>query len=355
MAVAADDTGSRPIAHLGLGTHPDAAIAVTRALTELAQSRATDIQGVREDLSTPDDHVPDCMRHIRRVRRIDPHSWYHCSTSRRRNFSDLPSVLHGDIVDDIRFMIRRLRENGMARVIVVDLTDEDLKMPVVRVIVPGLESLGFASQPRRREGGKTLAGQLRLPVVFLGPSLSAAKARGILEAEYLPPIKRSCIDALAGEPPAIGIVDGEFFQSLAISPKEILRALERGVTVLGAASMGALRAVELQSFGMIGVGTVFELYRSGRVDAEDEVAVTYSPEDFRPTSEAMINIRVALERAEKRGVIDRPTRLRLTRIAKSIYFPERSWPNLWKIARGRVEDKTLLVLKEWIVESDLST
>ncbi len=176
----------------------------------------------------------------------------------------------------------------------------------------------------------------------------------MLEAEYLPPIKRSCIDALAADPPpAIGIVDGEFFQSLAISPKEILRALERGVTVLGAASMGALRAVELQNFGMIGVGAVFELYRSGRVDAEDEVAVTYSPDDFRPTSEAMINIRIALERAAEQSVIDRPTRLRLMRIAKSMYFPERSWPNLWKMARGRVEEKALMALREWIVESDI--
>ncbi len=140
IAVAAEEVACRPIAHLGLGTHPDAAIAVTRALTELAQSRATDIQGVREDISDPEDSVPDCMRHIQRVRRIDPDSWYHCATSQRRRFEDLPSVRHGDILDDIRFMIRRLRENGMKQVVAVNLTHEDFDIPVVRLMVPGLES-----------------------------------------------------------------------------------------------------------------------------------------------------------------------------------------------------------------------
>src|SRR5436309_15622699 len=113
------------------------------------------------------------------------------------------------------------------------------------------------SDKRRRTGGKR-------PVIFLGPSLAIKEAAAILDADYRPPVKRGDIDVLISPPPpAIGIIDGEFFQSLAISPKEVLRAIEAGIPVWGASSMGALRAAELYPFGMIGVGTVFELYLSG--------------------------------------------------------------------------------------------
>ena len=95
-------------------------------------------------------------------------------------------------------------------------------------------------------------------------------------------------------PAAVGIVDGEFYQRLAISPKEILRLLDAGIPVFGSSSMGALRAVELESCGMIGVGAIFEQFRSGALEADDEVAMTFCPETLRPTSEPLVNIRVAL-------------------------------------------------------------
>lgn len=171
------------------------------------------------------------------------------------------------------------------------------------------------------------------PVVFLGPSLPLAEARRILDADYRRPVRRGDIDPLLDAPPAaIAIVDGEFFQSLAISPKEVLRAIDRGVPVWGASSLGALRAAELHPFGMVGVGTVFEWYRSGRIAADDEVAVTFAPDSGAPVSEAMINIRIALRRAAEAGVIGPATARNLVRAAKSMYFPERTWPNLWRKA-----------------------
>ena len=56
---------------------------------------------------------------------------------------------------------------------------------------------------------------------------------------------------------AILIVDGEFGQSLSVWHKEILHALHRGIRVVGASSMGALRAAELDRFGMEGVGEIY--------------------------------------------------------------------------------------------------
>jgi len=191
------------------------------------------------------------------------------------------------------------------------------------------------------------------PVVFLGSSLPVTEAAKILDADYRPPVKRGDIEALMKRPPpAIAVIDGEFFQSLAISPKEILRALEQGIPVWGAASLGALRAVELHPFGMIGVGTVFRLYRSGRVRSDDEVAVAYSSEHARPLSEAMINIRVALNQARRDGVIAHAACRRLIREAKSMYFPERSWTGLWHSASKWLPPSDSRALRRYLARTN---
>jgi hypothetical protein len=161
--------------------------------------------------------------------------------------------------------------------------------------------------------------------VYLGPTLSVADARSVLDAEYLPPIRRGDLAKLGAEIVVVGIVDGEFYQSLAVSPKEILPLLERGVRVYGAASMGALRAAELHSCGMTGVGRIFEAYRDGAIDADDEVAVAYDPVTYRTTSVPLVNIRFALERAVEQELIDSARACELIGAVKKVYFPERSY------------------------------
>jgi hypothetical protein len=78
-------------------------------------------------------------------------------------------------------------------------------------------------------------------VVFLGPTLAREDAERVLDADYLPPICRGDLDRLTEHVRFVGIVDGEFFQSLSVSPKEVVKLLRRGVTVFGASSMGARR------------------------------------------------------------------------------------------------------------------
>ena len=135
-------------------------------------------------------------------------------------------------------------------------------------------------------------------VVFTGPSLHPCEGATLLDATFRPPIKRGDLDALmVSRPDAVGIIDGEFYQSLAISPKEVLALLETGVAVYGAASMGALRAVELQPYGMIGVGGVFRLFRRGVLDCDDEVALSYCKETWRAVSEPLVNTRYGLRAA----------------------------------------------------------
>lgn len=91
----------------------------------------------------------------------------------------------------------------------------------------------------------------------------------------------------------------------AVWHKEILHALDCGIPVFGAASMGALRAAELDAFGMVGVGRIYQWYRSGFLEADDEVAVIHAPHGIghRPLSEAMVNLRATLDLALRSGAL----------------------------------------------------
>src|SRR5436305_8306237 len=93
-------------------------------------------------------------------------------------------------------------------------------------------------------------------IVFVGPSIPLARARlSLPDAEYRPPIRRGDLDGIA--PGAVvGVIDGVFAQTLAISPGEIREAIDSGVAVYGAASMGALRAAEVPA--VVGVWRIFE-------------------------------------------------------------------------------------------------
>ncbi len=164
--------------------------------------------------------------------------------------------------------------------------------------------------------------------VFLGPSLPRSEAASILEADYLPPIRRGDLAALPAEVRFVGIVDGEFYQSLAVSTKEILILLRRGVSVFGASSMGALRAAETHTFGMVGVGKIFAMYRDGVLDADDEVALTYDPVTFKNLSDPLVNLRHALSLAVEAGVIPDRERRGLIEQMRAMYFPNRSFRTL---------------------------
>jgi hypothetical protein len=120
------------------------------------------------------------------------------------------------------------------------------------------------------------------------------------------------------------IIDGEFDQNLSVSPKEILALLDLDTVVVGASSMGAIRAVELNRFGMLGLGWVFEAYRSGRVSADDEVAVMFSPDDYTPVTVPLINVRCWLTRLRQSRVITRIEERHAFRAAKSIFFADRT-------------------------------
>ena len=172
-------------------------------------------------------------------------------------------------------------------------------------------------------------------IIYLGPSLPLEEAKYILysdkkrEVVYAPPIRRGDIPkALSDGFNIIAIVDGVFFRESAVSPRELMEVLKSDVKIYGASSMGALRASELDRYGMIGVGKIYQWYRDGILNSDDEVALSFDSEEFIPISEPLVNIRETIKKATDENIISQEESETIFKSAKSLYFPERRWDKI---------------------------
>ena len=183
------------------------------------------------------------------------------------------------------------------------------------------------------------------PLVFLGPSLPLAEAALLVDAEFHLPIRRGDL-AWVELGRTVLIVDGEFDQSFSVSPNEILRLLDGGSTVVGASSMGALRAAELFDEGMIGLGRIFEAYRSGRIEGDDEVALAYCPIDLTPHTVPLVNVRFWLDRLLALGWISPFERASLLRKARRVFYADRTLERLTSTLEAGLGAVRMLALRE---------
>ena len=169
-------------------------------------------------------------------------------------------------------------------------------------------------------------------VIYLGPSLALNEAQRILpEASFRPPIALGDLMSLVDSESvpdlwAVGIVDGVFYQSQPVWHKEILHALDAGIVVLGASSMGAIRAAECDGFGMVGVGRIYRDYADGRLTDDDEVALVHgdAAAGWAAQTHPLVNVRATFARAVEAGRIDTGTASLVVAAAKGLWFPERT-------------------------------
>jgi hypothetical protein len=173
-------------------------------------------------------------------------------------------------------------------------------------------------------------------IIFAGPSLPPSmRPTSEPGIEWRPPVRQGELyrAALAG-PAAIGVIDGYFEVVPTVWHKEILWAMAQGIHVFGAASIGALRAAELDSFGMRGVGAIYQAYRDGVLEDDDEVAVLHGPEElgYPPLTEAMVNIRATLDEAGHRGILPPEIAGHLTATAKALFYKHRTYDAILRAA-----------------------
>ncbi|CAN7686638.1 TfuA-like protein [Pararhizobium sp. LjRoot238] len=180
-----------------------------------------------------------------------------------------------------------------------------------------------------------------MKILYVGPTLPDAHQRAGDIVVHGPAIQGDVFQAVEEGATVIGIVDGGFEYTAPVWHKEILYALSAGVTVVGAASMGALRAAECHLFGMIGVGRIFQEYAGGsRVDDAD-VAQVHGPAElgWLPLSEPLVNVSATLDALVDRQFVSSNEAGRLSAVARSIFFKDRTWRSILELAEFIDEDR----------------
>lgn len=162
-------------------------------------------------------------------------------------------------------------------------------------------------------------------VVFVGPSLAGEIPASTDTLTFLPPAQQGdVIGAAFDGVERIVLIDGYFGQHLSVWHKEILEALRRGVDVIGAASMGALRALECEAYGMRGVGRVFAMFKRGLIANDDEVALAHAGAEhgWVNLSKPLVNVRMTIAWAV-RECLEHAYGEELIKRAERIFYADR--------------------------------
>ncbi|MFD7553185.1 TfuA-like protein [Streptomyces sp. NPDC059835] len=188
-------------------------------------------------------------------------------------------------------------------------------------------------------------------VVYAGPTLSAADVRAVLpDAEVRPPAGRGDLLADRWHPGDVAVViDGYFRERRSVGHKEILQVLTEGVDVVGAASMGALRAAELAPCGMRGLGTVYGMYASGEIDGDDEVGVLHGPAEmgYPAQTVALVNLRHGCKEGAEQDLVPAEAGRRIVAAAAVMPFTHRGWKDIER-ALDECDHEALWTLEEMI-------
>jgi hypothetical protein len=190
-----------------------------------------------------------------------------------------------------------------------------------------------------------------IAIIFAGPTLPPKLRPAEPSLEWRPPVRQGEVyRAALIKPAVIGIIDGYFEVVPTVWHKEILWAMAQGIHVYGAASIGALRAAELDGFGMRGIGRVYEAFRDGLLEDDDEVAILHGPEElgYPPLTEAMVNIRATLAEAARAGTVSIAVANRLTQIAEGLFYKERTYEAILRGTASELPGAPLHDLAQWL-------
>jgi hypothetical protein len=112
--------------------------------------------------------------------------------------------------------------------------------------------------------------------------------------------------------------------------------------------MGALRAAEMDTLGMVGIGVIYQMYTIGKLESDDEVALVFDPSSGLALSEPLINIRFTLKRAREEGIIDAAAHDALLSSARSVFYPRRTYRTIVTQACNVVDVTTRERFLSWV-------
>lgn len=323
----ADDIA--PVA--GLGCHPDARVALLRALLEAVQTRAGLVAGARDDL-TVDHYVGASKRTATVILGTLAFG------DGLLNWDDVPHVRCASSEQCLDALLAGVQRLTNVPVVAFDHDPPGPGLHLVHVLCPGLLDLSRKNRAVRPVAApralisRRQARPGRKKILFAGPSIAGLTVpEGI---DLRPPALCGDLAALLDDPPAaVGLIDGYFKLAPSVWHKEILCLLALGVRVIGGASLGAMRAAELERFGMVGTGAIFHGYRSGLLVRDDAVMLVHAPEElgYAPLSVPLVDAEYALLGKSL------PPRARRTmqRILRTTPFETRTWRSCLAAYRAR--------------------
>jgi hypothetical protein len=265
----------------GNGCHPDARVAFVRALLETVQTQATLVAGARDDLAA-------AYYQGGRARLLDLLLATRAFGDGRLDWSHVPHVACPTSAATLEILLGKAQAAGAKAIVAYDHNAALDGLHIAHVLGPGLlDDLRLASE----EGDQPPAAATPAPpprvtirspppdgrkLLFAGPSITGlAYPAGI---ELRPPAVCGDFAALLAAPPAaVALIDGCFKTAPTVWHREILSLIAAGTRVIGGASLGALRAAELDRFGMVGVGEIYRAYRSGALVRDDAVMLDHAP------------------------------------------------------------------------------
>lgn len=133
VAAISDDLSKNPLMLcVGVGCHLHPEIAILRALTEVAQSRASQLHGFRRDAKLREEFTSKIpYERLKRIHR----KWFEFEGE--INIADMPNNARYDLKKDLKFIKDKLSEFGFDKLIYVDLNK--VGVDAVRVIIPKME------------------------------------------------------------------------------------------------------------------------------------------------------------------------------------------------------------------------
>jgi len=328
----------------GNGCHPDAKVAFLRALLEAVQTRAGLVAGARDDL-TGDEYG------TARERTAAVFLGALAYGDGPLDWRDVPSAQCPSSEHCLDFLLARVASITSLPVIAYDHDPPCPGLHLVHVLAPGLTD---PLRARARLARKPPAAAAPCPsasgpvrprrrkILFAGPSVAGLAIPETIELRA--PARCGDLAALLADPPAaVGLVDGYFKLAPTVWHKEILCLLAAGTRVVGGASLGALRAAELERFGMEGAGAIFHGYRGGTLVRDDAVMLVHAPPElgYAPLSVPLVDAEHTLTGADiRRGALRT-----MLRIVRTTPFETRTWRACLDAYRARTGEHFPLSLE----------
>ncbi|MES0071815.1 TfuA-like protein [Mesorhizobium sp. M0058] len=164
-------------------------------------------------------------------------------------------------------------------------------------------------------------------VIFAGPSTYGVD-KSLLDGLVIRAPARcgDIFQAAENGASTIGLIDGTFESGMSVWHKEILYALDQGIKIAGAASMGALRAVECERYGMVGIGEIFKQFQSGLRTRDADVALLFAPAemDYMPLTITQVDFEETLAALALNGAIPSDAAARLRFASLQLHYKNRT-------------------------------